>query len=512
MEDQITKGREHALHLFKMQAYDLARELLVQGIKTYPLEDSFYGLLGMVESQTNKPEKAIEYFEKAYELNPDAPEHLNNLGLACQALGHFDKAKAYFSQAINADNKFTPAYSNLAMEYRREGSRKKSLETLNKAIEVDEKAAYVHFNKGNIYGEEGLHEEATANYRKAVELEPDNPSYCWNLTCSLLLQGKWTEGWKYFQNRIGVFPQFEKKRNALLTKAPEWNGENLNGKTIYLYCIQGDGDRIQFARYAKKLKNEGAKVIMECPEYLANLMKTVDGVDEVAPAQMNFMVKNDNPQVVVAFKLDETILPQFDYHIAVMDLPRLFNEMPNDVDGKAYMTAPKGPKLETNKYKVGIVWGGNPIHAEDHHRSCPLKHFEILNHPNIQFYALQKDKRDRFWPSVGRVDLMEGASSNFTMSIIDVGQQLDTYNETAAMIEQLDCVVTVDTSVAHLAGALGKKTFLLLANVPDWRWLTEIETTCWYDNMTLARQKISGDWAEVMETVKKQLFFEVEQF
>ena len=499
MQELIERGKKQALALYENEEYAKANRLLSQGIKTFVDEDGYFSLLGMVESRQGKHREALAHFKQANEINPSA-EHLNNIGLSWQAQGNTRAAIDHFKQAIDGNEKFIPAYSNLADEYQKKGNTEEAITLLKQAVTIDPSAAYAWFNLGNMHGDNLWIEAAVAAHQKAVELEPENPAYQFNYANGLLLLGRWKEGWEHFKHRGGLFPQFHLKQKALMEVAPAWNGQDLTDKRLYLYCVEGDGDFIQLIRFAKVLEEMGATVIVETPPNLQELFVGVAGISEIAPVQNKYKVRKGEPNKPFKFELDMDTLPTFDFHCELAELPRLLEITPDNIPDQPYIKSQTQHKPLASKTKlhVGLCWGGNPIHANDSNRSCPLKHFEPLSTmPNVMLFCLQKDQRQRHWEGVGKVDLMEGA--NFDMS--DATESFTDYDSTAYWISQLDIVVTVDTSIAHLAGAMGKPCFLLLPFAPDWRWMLKTERTPWYPSMFLFRQQKAGDWEAVIKNV-----------
>jgi len=499
LQETLDRGTNLAFALYKAREFERAKLICLQGVKTFPHEDNLVGLLGMVRSEQGDHEEALANFSKALLLRPDCPEHLNNIGLAYSAMGNEKLAIEFFNRSIEVGPAFVPAYSNLATEYHKQGKTDEALLLLNKAIEIDKGAAYAWFNMGNTFGDRLEIEAAVDAHGKAVELEPTNPQYQFNYANGLLLLGRWQEGWEHYSKRDGLFPQFKYKRQALIEHCPEWNGEDLEGQRIYLYCVQGDGDKLQFIRFAKALQDMGATTIVETPESLQELFAKVEGIDEIAPPQNKYTVKTDAPQTPIAFVLDRETLPGFDFHCELMELPRLLGIDTENIPSEPYIInhSPAKPLAKKSLLQVGLCWGGNPIHRNDHNRSCPLKYFEQLAMPGVSLFCLQKDKRVRHWPEQGKIDLMEGANVPFA----DPTETFNDYEDTAYWINQLDLVVTVDTSLAHLAGAMGKPVFLLLPYAPDWRWMLETDRTPWYSSMRLFRQPIKGDWQSVLKNV-----------
>ena len=250
---------------------------------------------------------------------------------------------------------------------------------------------------------------------------------------------------------------------------PQWDGQEYADKTVLIHAEQGLGDTIQFIRYAPLCRARGGRVVFECPKPLVELLRGVDGVDQ--------MVSRGEP------------VSPFDFHTPLLNLPRIFGTTLADI--------PAPPPLDPveGRLRVGIVWQGNPRHKTDRNRSCPLNHFEALaRRDDLTFYSLQ----------VGPVaaDLEDLAVD---ASIHDMGTQLNNFADTAAVVAQLDLVITVDTAMAHLVGALARPVWTLLPFAPDWRWLLGRDDSPWYPTMRLFRQARPGDWHDVFDRVDRAL-------
>jgi ADP-heptose:LPS heptosyltransferase len=300
----------------------------------------------------------------------------------------------------------------------------------------------------------------------------------------LLLQGDFENGLLLYESRWT-----SKKVSEIIGKrfidGPVWLGhESLQDKTILLYGEQGIGDFIQFSRYAKLVADLGAKVILEAPQTLAGLMKDLEGVSEL-------VVKGKE-------------LPFFDYQCPLLSLPLAFKTnleaIPNPV---GYINIDNYPnkikewrlRLSSKiRPRVGLVWSGNLHHKNDHNRSILLR--DILpSLPNqFEYVSLQKEVRE-----------VDKLTLDSNPHILNFSSHLNDFLDTAALIDNLDFVISVDTSVAHLSGALGKKTLLLLPYVPDWRWLLDREDSPWYQSMKLYRQTSIGNWSDPLERVKSDL-------
>jgi tetratricopeptide (TPR) repeat protein len=329
------------------------------------------------------------------------------------------------------------------------------------------------------------YDEAITHYDKALSLKPDYHEASWNKSLCLLLQGNFENGLQLYESRWNSKIVSEEIGGKRLFDKPTWLGvEPLQDKTILLYGEQGLGDFIQFCRYVKLVADLGAKVILEVPKTLEELMQGLEGVSEL-------VIRGNK-------------LPFFDYQCSLLSLPLAFktnlDNIPNqggyiNLDG--YSNKIKEWKLRLSskiRPRVGLVWSGNLHHKNDHNRSILLS--DILpSLPNqFEYVSLQKELRE-----------VDKLTLDSNLHILNFSSHLNDFLDTAALIDNLDLVISVDTSVAHLSGALGKKTLLLLPYVPDWRWLLDREDSPWYPSMKLYRQTSMGNWSGALERVKSYL-------
>jgi hypothetical protein len=313
--------------------------------------------------------------------------------------------------------------------------------------------------------------------RQAIALQPDASTAHFNLGLTLLLKGQLAEGFKQMQWRFKT-PEMRSFRPKLAQ--PLWDGSDLPGQQILLYGEQGLGDIIMFSRYAPLVASRGARVLLMVPPPLVSLMQTLDGVESVIPATQP--------------------LPDFDVHAPLMSLPMIFGHDESTIPSKAPYLRADPVRAEAWKSRladhlhqraVGLAWAGNPKHRNDRNRSVPPAQLAPLA-------AVQ---------SVAWVSLQKEASSSDrpNLPLLDWTSQLSDFADTAALIHNLDLVITVDTAVAHLAGAIGKPTWLLLPYVPDWRWMLNRADSPWYPSMRLFRQTQRGDWSAPVQTIVGEL-------
>jgi hypothetical protein len=316
--------------------------------------------------------------------------------------------------------------------------------------------------------------EAASCYQQAIRCRPGYVKAHWNLAHTLLLAGELERGWDEFEWRW-------KKKDTPPRAFPQpvWDGAPLDGRTILLHAEQGLGDAIQFIRYAELVKRSGGAVVLECPAKLAGLFESARGIDALAPAG--------------------TPLPAFDVHAPLLSLPRIFHTtlagIPACVPYLAvqadYRSKWKNRLAGYQGRRIGLVWKGNPQHAEDKFRSlAPETLSPLAGTPGATWFSLQFAERTASPPIPG---------------LIDLGPETEDFRDAAAAVEQMDLVISADTSMAHLAGALARPVWVLLPFVPDWRWLLDRDDTPWYPTMRLFRQPQRGEWKPVVEAVREAL-------
>jgi tetratricopeptide (TPR) repeat protein len=404
--------------------------------------------LGLALAQDGQHEAAFAAFERARVLEPNSPGTLNNLGRMLQKIGRWTESIAAFDQAIA----LRPAY------------------------------AQAHANRGASLLAQGEWEAALSALRIATELRPDFADAWWNIAFVKLLQGHFEEGWRLFEWRLRCRGYSGQRR---VFRVPAWTGEPAPKQTILVHAEQGFGDTIQFLRYVPLVRKRAgaAKVLLECqPE----LLRLIQGTKRVGM------------EVVAAPRGEEGESSlEFDRHIPLLSVPLAMKQFEPLAMDKPYLraeaklsTAWRKRLGKTQGLRVGLVWSGRKTHEGDRERSIePDRLLPLLRAPGVQFYSLQVEPDAK-----SLATLVEAGLHDLTAGIAD-------FADTAALIAELDLVITVDTAAAHLAGALGKPVWTLLASVPDWRWGLESEDTPWYPTMRLFRQKVTGDWAEVIQRV-----------
>lgn len=455
--------------------FDAAIDHYQQVLTRAPNDADTYNNLGNTLQEQEKFDAAIPHYLKALELRPNAPAFYNNLGAALQDLGRSTESIAAYQQALALNSDYPDAYYNLGNALKDLDRFEDCVAAYQKAISLQTDYAEASNNLGLVLYELGRLEESIAAYDQAIDLDPDYADAHLNRSLSLLMAGDLPQGFRDYEYRWQVKGKNFKPPRAF--EQPLWDGEDLAGKTILLHAEQGFGDTIQFIRYAPLVAAKNGRVAVECQEALLRLLQTAPAIDQLIPTGAQ--------------------LPDFDLHLPLLSLPdRLGTTIDTIPAPIPYLAPPSATHLKldapSNRLKVGIVWAGSPDHDNDRHRSCPFTHFQqLLGLPDVQFYSLQKGSRAE--------DLQP------TNRVIVLGDELRDFVDTAAAIVQLDLVITVDTSVAHLAGALGRSVWVLLSFAPDWRWLLGQANSPWYPTMRLFRQPKPGDWAGVISQAKAAL-------
>jgi len=443
--------------------------------------DAYYNQ-GIALQELERFDEALTSFDQSISINFGyVPAH-SDRGNALKNLGRFDEALASYDQAISLKPDYAEAHYNRGVTLQELKYYDEALVSYDKAIILKTDYAEAYSNRGNVLKELGRFDEALVSYDKAISLKPNFAGVHWNLAWCNLLLGNFKDGWQGYEWRWknDDLPSFKNKRAFT---EPLWLGtESLANKTIFLYAEQGLGDTIQFCRYVPLVAQLGAKVIVDWQPPLVNLLKKLEGVSQV-------------------ITIGDT-LPVFDYQCPLMSLPLAFKTeldsippvsqcITSDMRKVAKWEAKLGKK---DKLRVGLVWSGSTIHKNDHNRSLTLSELLPYLPPQIDYVCLQKEMRD-----VDKTLLEQHPEIQY------FGDALEDFTDTAALCELVDVVISVDTSVAHLAGMLGKPTWVLLSFSPDWRWLLDRDVSPWYPSIKLYRQTRINDWDSVLKRTKADL-------
>jgi tetratricopeptide (TPR) repeat protein len=434
--------------------------------------------LGIVLRDIGRLNEAIACYRHALTLRPAFSETLNNLGIALKDQGRFDEAIDCFRQILAREPDNSEAHNNLGNAQREAGRLDEAVSSYRNALAIKPDNPEAPNNLGIALHNQGRLDEALVEYRTALAAAPDNADFHWNLALAHLQRGDFSIGWREYEWRVHTRHYVRRTFSK-----PAWKGDALNEQTILLYAEQGNGDTIQFARYARLVKDMGAaRVVVECQAGLARLLQDMSGIDSVVTAG--------------------EALPFFDCHASLLSLPFLFETVLETIPATVPYLQPNlslaeawRTQLKAQGPNIGLVWRGSAEHKNDRWRSiAPASLAEICVGSNVNWYSLQKDARPDEIKELSRY-----------ASIQDCGADLHDWADTGALVSGLDLVVTVDTGVAHLAGALGRPVWVLLPFNPDWRWLLDRSDSPWYPTMRLFRQPSPGDWEGVFTQVRKAL-------
>ena len=439
--------------------------------------------LGNAWKDLGRLEAAVDAYEAAARFSPDYAPARYNLGFVLTGLGRLNEAVAAYRAAVRVKPDYAEAHSNLGAVLKSLGRPEEACIALRMALALKPDYAEAASNLGAALKDLGRFEEAIAACDVAVALRPDYAEAHYNGSFPHFLLGDLAAGWPKFEWRwLGGNHRMKPRRFA----SPQWRGEDIEGRTILLHAEQGLGDTIQFCRYAPLVAARGAQVILEAPHRLLRLLSGLQDVDRLAAA--------GDP------------LPDFDFHCPLMSLPGVFETALDTIPAPIPYLAAEDKAVERWRgrigpegFKIGIVWQGNPALHVDQGRSAPLAGFAPLAAiPGVRLIGLQKG------PGVEQLnDLPPGMRVETLGPDFDDGP--DAFVDSAAVMMNLDLVVTVCTSAAHPAGALGRPTWLALKAVPHWVWMMDREDTPWYPTMRLFRQTERGDWAGVFRRMETEL-------
>jgi len=455
-----------------------------------------------------RPDEAAQSFEKTLALAPDHAAARNNLGHVLRQRGDLDAAISQFRQATESDSRYAPAWSNLCGALLESGQTVAAIDAGRRATVADPNNAEGHYNLGNAYSAAPIVAEAAACYRRALqidrrytdawvnlgaalqhlgeceaaitvldqalELEPGLPQAQWNKATALLLSGQLCEGWALYEWRWRAVAGL----TLPAVDRPRWDGASPQGQRLLVVAEQGLGDTIQFVRYASMLRVLGAHVTLECPASLKTLLEGSNVADRLIAAGES--------------------RPEVDAWTPLMSLPGLLgtdmDSIPADCPYLSAASADVPMTPDERALKVGIVWRGSLTNNRGRFRSCALSDLEPLTDvPGIQVFSLQTELAPE---DAARLELL---------GIVDLGSGFDDFSGSAAAVQSMDLIVSVDTAMAHLAGALGKSVWTMLSTMPDWRWFLDRADSPWYPTMRLFRQRRVSDWAQVVGEVSAAL-------
>ncbi len=477
----------HSLGLIALQKgqYNASVELISRAIEAEPQIPQFHNNIGIALKGLGHLQEAISAYQKAISLKPDYAQAYNNMGAALYSLGQYAAAVENCKQAVSLKPDYAEAYNNMSVALQSQNQFPAAIENCKQAIATAPDYYEAYNTMATLLQMQGRHNEAIEYYRQTLRLKPDYAEVHNNLALALLLCGRFAEGWKEYEWRL--HPKIAAYPHRYQT--PRWDGSSFVGKRLLVHYEQGLGDSLQFVRYLPMAKARGGTVIFEARKPLIGLFRGFEGIDELVEAQ-----PNTPPDV------------KFDYHIPLLSLPGIFattlETIPADIPylhaDAAKAEAWRGQFSEAD-LKIGLVWAGRPAKMNDglhlRYRCCEPENFKPLAKvKGVKFYGLQKGSAASESKKLAEI-----------LPITNLADQLEDFTDTAAVIENLDLVISVDTAVLHLAGMMGKEVWALLSFIPDWRWMLERTDSPWYPTVRLFRQKKWGDWDDVFRRLTEQL-------
>jgi Flp pilus assembly protein TadD len=435
--------------------------------------------LGAMLQEAGELQAATEEYVRILQAEPGCAEAYTNLGMVCQELGDLGLAIELQRQAVALAPEMAEAHNNLGSALSKQGNSEEALDCFRRVLALKADHAGAQFNIGHVYANRGDLGTAEEYYRQALACQPQSDTFRFYLGILHLLQGKFSVGWAEYEFRWGSKQLRNGRRDF---SQPQWRGEALRGETILLHGEQGLGDTMQFARYATMVAERGGRVVLEVQPGVRRLIGGMDGVAQV-------LSRGDD-------------LPEFAWHCPLMSLPLAFEtELASIPRAVPYLRADEvervawANKLAGKDLRIGLAWGGDPKHTRERVRSIRLAELAPLTAiAGTRFYSLQKG------PAAAQIREIPAG-----MEIVDLDAEQKDFADTAAIVANLDLVISIDTSVAHLAGAMGKPVWVLLHHAPDWRWMLDREDSPWYPTARLFRKSAGEGWDAVVERVGMEI-------
>lgn len=453
-----------------------------EAVRLDPRFSAAHNNLGNSLRQLRQFDDATKHLRQAIQLKPEYADAYFNLGLALAQKDQFVEAEAQFRQALRLNPAYHSARHHLGLALLRQEKLDEATACLEEAVHARPQHVDALNDLGYVRRKQGRYAEAMSCFDRALALQPDHPSSHHNRALLRLLLGDFQQGWPEYEWRWQC-PEF----SPVAFRQPLWSGDSLAGRTILLHAEQGAGDTIQFVRYAALLKQQGGTVLLACAKRLIPLLSTCPGIHRLVA--------------------DGALQPAFDVHAPLASLPHRCGTTLANVPAPVPYLKPDPPLAEHWRkklssapgFKVGVCWQGSPGYREDAYRSMPLACFAPLaGVEGVRLYSLQK--------GFGTEQLSQ---CNGRFAVTDLGSRLDettgAFVETAAVIASLDLIITCDSALGHLAGALNRPVWIALPHVPDYRWMLGREDSPWYPSARLFRQKRLGCWDEVFARMAERL-------
>jgi len=477
-------------HLAYKNKTEEAKEAFIKITHIQPKNYYAYYQIGSICEKDKQLQQAIAYYEKTIEINPSCLPALVKLGILYKDLKNPETSFFYLEKALSLDPNNISLIFSAGSTLNDLGRCKKAADLYLKAAEIDPQNYTAIYNAGYSLKVYGNIDQAINLYNMALEINPDYDNATYAIALAYLYKGDFEKGWKYYENRL-----IKEKRNAPIIRNGIKTG-NLKGKIIYLIPEGGFGDTIQFIRYIQELKEMGAQVFVSVQPQLYKLISNSPLIEHLLPPGKKPTVFDDYATIMslpaLFISTEETIPKNIPYIFPDKTLEKKWQEYFTNKDNQ-YSFETKG-----KPFRIGLCWQSDLKNDRSRvlcaHRSIPLKKLEKLSHiPNIEFYSLQKTINP---------DHFQDLSKDFVINTF--GPDFDTsgaFMDTAAIMKQLDLIISVDTSIPHLAGAVGAPVWVILPYNTDWRWIANREDSPWYPTMKIFKQPKAFDWDSVVDKV-----------
>lgn len=522
-----------ANYYYQINNFEKAEEYYFKALENNENYPDCHNSLGNLFRSKKEYNKALKHYLKARKIRPTDPNYINNIACIYHLMGNEDEAYKYYVECLNLDPNYVPVYCNIGIIFRNRGQLEEAANYYNKALAVNINDPIAHNNLGNVFLDKYNFDQAIIHYKKVLELDPanfqaynniggaykekgelDTAIYYFekliqfspykditdpweippgmdielgegylNLSIANFLKRDFEKAWYYYEYRY--FINEKKKPRSIQCSKPKWDGFDIKGKRLFIFHEQGFGDVIQFSRYVNYLDSLGARILFNCQKPLVKLFNDSEIKAEI--------IDDSNPVIV----------SNIDCYISLLSIPYILKARPENIPYKTKYLKADPEKVDFykrfffqhNKFKIGIAHQGNPDNTIDKKRSFPFKYLcKLAKIPNVKLYSLQKDYG---------LDELNFLPDN--IEVINLGKTFEDFSDTAAAIENLDLIITVDTVISHLSAALGKRTWVLLHYIPDWRWLLHSEDSIWYESVRLFRQKNYADWNELSNRVFEEV-------
>lgn len=478
--------------LIAEQRFSEALGLCDEAIQKNAADAALYFYRGAVQIQLKRYEEAVSNFERAITLNPNLTEVYVNQGWLHQRHGRIEEAIRCYQKALDQNPNQSGALSNLSGVYVFLERYEEALTLLQRLMAIQPNMPGLYVNLGTLASNLGERDAALEYLNIALSLDPSNAKVHWNRALVWLKHGDYTQGFSELEWRW-CLPDYQ----SLNIQKPRWDGSPAPDKTILVLAEGGYGDTFQFYRYLPWIRQQCGRVIFYCQPGTASLFMQSQGDEQIIEQEWHLP--------------EYQTLPEYDMYIPIMSLPALCKTTLNTIPASVpYLRVSACAEQfwkqlfhpYSHVFKVGLVWSGSDVNIHGRNRSCPIACYDALNdlisHQDIRFFSLQTGL-DALGSTLNK------GNQQSTLSITDLQEHLTDFHQTAAAICQLDLVITIDTAVAHLAGALGKPVWVLLPYASDWRWLHHCQDSPWYPTMTLFRQSKPKDWPGVLSQVRTAL-------